>query len=115
MHTGHSYTDAALYCGAAVAKWKEMSAIETKEFGAAALATCRVSDEECNRWRLLSLEPSSLNVHNERLMMLPYIMMEKSGLEGKRSLVKRSTRTRGRRSAAWRGRGAAIDIQFTRL
>ena len=41
----------------------------TRLFGAAAF---RVSDEECNKWRLLSLVPSSLDPTSRKTTMIPY-------------------------------------------
>jgi hypothetical protein len=44
----------------------------TRLFGAAAF---RVSDEECNKWRLLSLVPSSLDPTSINDDMLPYFIL----------------------------------------
>jgi hypothetical protein len=74
-----------------------MSHDETNAFGAAALAMRRVSDEECNRWRLLSLVPSSLDHTIRNDDTVPYIMMLSMDMVMERraclALAKRSTRT----------------------
>ena len=75
----------------------EMSRKETKVFGAAALAMRRVSHEECNKWRLLSLVPSSFDPTSINDDTVPYIMMLSMDMVMERrarlALVKRSTRT----------------------
>jgi len=77
-----------------------MSRNETNAFGAAALAMRRVSDEECNKWRLLSLVPSSLDHTSITMIRYPIFYDVKHGHgDGEEGLaclgeaMKRSTRT----------------------
>jgi hypothetical protein len=51
-----------------------MSRNEMNAFGATALAMRHVSDEECNKWCLLSIVPSSLDHKIRNNDTVPYIL-----------------------------------------